>query len=163
MRRTSNALLIALFCLAGVSCAGGPREPINKLVAPVDVKTGWFDAGVEDGKNKLVPTIMLTLKNMSGEAVANVQLNAVIRRVGESEEWGGAFQKVIGTDGIAPGASTKPIVLRSNLGYTGIEPRAQMLKNSQFVDAQVQVFAKHGGNQWTKLGEWQIARELLTQ
>jgi hypothetical protein len=25
------------------------------------------------------------------------------------------------------------------------------------------VFAKHGGNQWTKLGEWQIAREMLTQ
>ena len=38
-----------------------------------------------------------------------------------------------------------------------------MLKNSQFVDAQVQVFAKHGGNQWTKLGEWRIERDLLTQ
>jgi hypothetical protein len=37
-----------------------------------------------------------------------------------------------------------------------------MLKNSQFVDARVQVFAKHGGSQWMKLGEWQIARELLT-
>ena len=58
---------------------------------------------------------------------------------------------------------TEPIVLRSNLGYTGTEPRAQMLKNSQFVDAQVQVFAKHGGNQWTKLGEWRIERDLLTQ
>ena len=95
--------------------------------------------------------------------VSNVQLNAVIRRVGESEEWGGAYQKVVGTEGIPPGSTTKPIVLRSNLGYTGIEPRAQMLKNSQFVDAHVQVFAKHGGNQWTKLGEWQIAREMLTQ
>ncbi len=146
-----------------MSCSGSAREPINKLIAPVEVKTGWFDAGVEDGKNKLVPAVMLTLKNMSGDHVANVQLNAVIRRVGESDEWGGAYQKVIGTEGIAPGASTKPIVLRSNLGYTGIEPRVQMLKNSQFVDAQVQLFAKHGGNQWTKLGEWQIARELLTQ
>ena len=163
MRWTSRALLIALVCAAGVSCSGSAREPINRLVEPVDVKTGWFDAGVEDGKNKLVPTIVLTLRNVSGESVANVQLNAVIRRVGESDEWGGAFLKVIGTDGIAPGASTKPIVLRSNLGYTGIEPRAQMLKNSQFVDAQVQVFAKHGGNQWTKLGEWKVAREMLNQ
>jgi hypothetical protein len=66
-------------------------------------------------------------------------------------------------EAIPPGGTTKPIVLRSNLGYTGSEPRAQMLKNSQFVDAHVQVFAKHGGNQWTKLGEWQIAREMLTQ
>ena len=163
MRRTSNAplLLATLFFLAG--CGSSAREPITKLVAPVDVKTGWFDAGVEDGKNKLVPTVMLTLKNVSSEPVANVQLNAVIRRVGETEEWGGAFQKVIGTDGVPPGASTKPIVLRSTLGYTGVEPRAQMLKNRLFVDAQVQVFAKHGGNQWMKLGEWPIARELLTQ
>ena len=129
----------------------------------MDVKTGWFDAGVEDGKNKLVPTVMLALRNVSSEPVANVQLNAVIRRAGEAEEWGGAFRKVIGTDGIPPGATTKPIVLRSNLGYTGVEPRAQMLKNRQFVDAHVQVFAKHGGNQWVKLGEWPIARELLTQ
>jgi hypothetical protein len=154
------ALLTLVFLTA---CGSSARQPITKLVAPVDVKTGWFDAGVEDGKNKLVPTVMLTLKNVSTEPVANVQLNAVIRRVGETEEWGGAFQKVIGTDGVAPGATTKPIVLRSTLGYTGIEPRVQMLKNRQFVDAHVQVFAKHGGNQWTKLGEWPIARELLTQ
>ena len=106
---------------------------------------------------------MLSLKNVSSEPVANVQLNAVIRRAGETEEWGGAFMKVIGIEGIPPGGTTKPIVLRSNLGYTGIEPRAQMLKNRQFVDARVQVFAKHGGNQWMKLGEWPIARELLTQ
>jgi hypothetical protein len=162
MRRTSNLLLTALSVLWVASC-GGASQPISKLVQPVDVKSGWFDAGVEDGKNKLLPTIVLTLKNVSNEQVANVQLNAVIRRVGETDEWGGAFQKAIGTDGIAPGGSTKPIVLRSNLGYTGIEPRAQMFKNSQFVDAQVQVFAKHGGEQWTKLGEWQIAREMLTQ
>ena len=163
MRRISSALLICLFVLSVASCTGAASAPINKLVAPVDVKTGWFDAGIEDGKNKLVPSVTLTLKNVSSEEVANVQLNAVIRRVGETEEWGGAFQKVIGNEAIPPGGSTKPIVLRSNLGYTGIEPRAQMLRNSQFVDAQVQLFAKHGGNQWTKLGEWRIARELLIQ
>jgi hypothetical protein len=145
------------------ACGAGASQPINKLVEPVDVRTGWFDAGVENSQNKLLPTITLTLKNVSNEPVANVQLNAVIRRVGETEEWGGAFLKAIGTEGIPPGGSSKPIVLRSNLGYTGSEPRAQMLKNSQFVDAQVQVFAKHGGNQWTKLGEWKIAREMLNQ
>jgi hypothetical protein len=152
-----------LILVAATACGSSASQPISKLVEPVDVRTGWFDAGVENGMNKLVPTVTLTLKNVSSEPVANVQLNAVIRRVGETEEWGGAFQKVIGTEGIPPGGVTKPIVLRSNLGYTGIEPRAQMLKNSQFVDAHVQVFAKHGGNQWTKLGEWQIAREMLNQ
>jgi len=156
-------LSLLLACTAAAACGGGASQPISELVEPVDVRTGWFDAGVENGMNKLLPTVTLTLKNVSDEPIANVQLNAVIRRVGETDEWGGAFQKVVGTEAIPPGGTTKPIVLRSNLGYTGIEPRAQMLKNSQFVDAHVQVFAKHGGNQWTKLGEWQIAREMLTQ
>ena len=163
MYRTSNALMLLVVIGVVATACGGASEPITKLVEPVDVRTGWFDAGVENGMNKLLPTVMLTLKNVSNEPVANVQVNAVIRRVGETDEWGGAFQKVVGTEGIPPGGTTKPIVLRSNLGYTGIEPRAQMLKNSQFVDAHVQVFAKHGGNQWMKLGEWQIAREMLTQ
>lgn len=159
----ATRFVLLLACAAATACGSGASEPITALVEPVDVRTGWFDAGVENGMNKLLPSITLTLKNVSSEPVANVQLNAVIRRVGETDEWGGDFQKVIGIEGIPPGGTTKPIVLRSNLGYTGIEPRAQMLKNSQFVDAYVQVFAKHGGNQWTKLGEWQIAREMLTQ
>jgi hypothetical protein len=155
--------LLSLAIAFAVACGSSAQQPISQLVEPVEVKTGWFDAGIENGMNKLVPTITLTLKNVGPEPVANVQLNAVIRRVGETEEWGGAYRKVIGNDGIRPGSTTKPITLQSNLGYTGIEPRIQMLKNSQFVDARVQLFAKHGGNQWVKLGEWQIARELLTQ
>ena len=155
--------LLLLAVLFHAACGSSAREPITVLIEPVEVKTGWFDAGVEDGKNKLLPTVSLKLKNVSDGPVANVQLNAVIRRVGETEEWGGAFRKVIDSSGLAPGAATEPIVLRSNLGYTSTEPRAQMLKNSQFVDAQVQVFAKHGGNQWTKLGEWRIERTMLTQ
>ena len=163
MRTSKSLAAVLILVFVSAACGSSASEPINKLVEPIDVKTGWFDAGVENGMNKLVPTLMLTLKNVSSEPVANLQLNAVIRRVGETEEWGGAFQKVVGMEAIPPGGTSKPIVLRSNLGYTGIEPRAQMLKNSQFVDAHVQVFAKHGGNQWTKLGEWQIAREMLTQ
>jgi hypothetical protein len=128
-----------------------------------DVKTGWYDAGIENGMNKLVPTVILTLKNVSGQKVALVQLNAVIRRMGEKEEWGGAYTRAIGSDGLASGAATAPIVLRSNLGYTGIEPRNVMLKNSQFVDAQIQLYAKYGGANWVKLGEYPIARELLTR
>ena len=163
MGPTSKALLAVLVLASVSACGSSAQQPIINLVEPVNVKTGWFDAGVENGMNKLVPTVMLTLKNVSTEPVATVQLNAVIRRAGETEEWGGAFMKVIGAEGLPPGATTKPIVLRSNLGYTGIEPRAQMLKNRQFVDAHVQVFAKHGGNQWMKLGEWPVARDLLTQ
>ena len=161
MRRVIAAVA-CLGVLASAACGQKPQD-ITKLLSVGDVRTGWYDAGVENGLNKLVPSVVLTLTNSGGESISNVQLNAVIRRVGETEEWGGAYMKVVGANGLAAGSSTKPIVLRSNLGYTGIEPRAQMLKNKQFVDAHVQVFVKHGGEQWVKLGEWPVARELLTQ
>jgi hypothetical protein len=38
-----------------------------------------------------------------------------------------------------------------------------MLQNSQFVDARVEIFGKHGRRQWVKIGEYQIDRQLLTQ
>src|SRR4029453_1448723 len=116
-------LLLVFTCVAAAAaCGSSARENIPKLVEPVDVRTGWFDAGVENGMNKLVPTVTLTLKNVSSDPVENVHLKSVIRRVGETEEWGGAYQKVVGMDAIPPGGTTKPIVLRSNLGYTGSEP-----------------------------------------
>jgi hypothetical protein len=38
-----------------------------------------------------------------------------------------------------------------------------MLSNSQFVDARVEVFAKHGSATWAKLAEFPIERQLLTR
>jgi hypothetical protein len=168
MPRNVWAILVAclLTIISGASvtaCGSRAAQDITKVLVVTDTKTGWYDAGVENGMNKLVPTVVLTLKNAGSEPISNVQVNAVIRRKGETEEWGGAYVKVVGANGLPVGASTKPIVLRSNLGYTSIEPRAQMLKHTQFVDANVQVFVKHGGEQYVKLGEWPVARELLTQ
>jgi len=160
--------LFAVFLLLSASSACGgsansSSQDISKLLAVTDIKTGWFDAGIENGMNKLVPTLTITLKNVSQQKVALVQLNAVIRRVGETEEWGGAYTKAIGSNGLAPGQSTPPIVLRSSLGYTGTEPRNVMFQNHLFVDAHIQLFAKYGGANWVKLGEYPVARDLLTQ
>lgn len=155
--------LLAAALLSACGSSASSAQDITKLIVVTDVKTGWFDAGIENGMNKLVPTLMLKLKNASSEKVTQVQLNAVIRRVGESDEWGGAYTRAIASEGLAPGASTPLITLRSNLGYTSTEPRATMLKHKQFVDAHIQLFAKYGGTNWVKLGEYPVARELLTQ
>ena len=156
-------LFLAMTALSGCAGSASSSQDVSKLLAVTEVKTGWFDAGLENGKNKLVPMLTITLKNVSQQNVALVQLNAVIRRVGEDEEWGGAYTRAIGSPGLAPGQSTPPIVLRSNLGYTGTEPRNVMFQNSLFVDAHIQLFAKQGGANWVKLGEYPVARDLLTQ
>jgi hypothetical protein len=158
--RIIPCVVVAL--LAVTSC-GGSEVDISRALEVTDVTTGWYDAGVENGLNKLLPTVGFRLKNVTSEPVTYVQLNAVFRLDGESEEWGGSFSKAIDGDGLAPGASTDRLELRSHLGYTSTEPRAIMLKHSQFKDANVKVFAKHGGQQWAPLGEWNIERAVLSR
>ena len=41
--------------------------------------------------------------------------------------------------------------------------RQQMLDNSQFVDAKIQLFAKYGSIQWPKVGEYAVPRTLITK
>ena len=155
-----TALVLALALVASACNRVNPTT----VLEPTDVVTGWFDAGIqEDGKNKLVPSISLKLRNKSEQRVGSVQINAVFRRVGEQEMWGEHFSWAIRNDDLAPGAFTEPLVLRSNLGYTGEQPRMQMLQNKEFVDAKVDIFLKQGSQSWAKLAEFQVARQLLTK
>lgn len=157
------AALLAL--VLAVSGCGGGNVDIARALQVTDVSSGWFDAGiVEDGKNKLVPSITFRLKNTHQSEIASVQMFAKFLRVGETDEWGTPpYVRAIGPDGLAAGAATEPLVLRSNLGYTGLQPRGQMLRNREFVDARVELYAKYRANNWVKLGEYQIERQLLTQ
>lgn len=153
-----------LVCVAAVALLAGcaRSRDVQKDLQLVDVHTGWYDAGIVEGKNKLVPSISLKVKNRSGEDIANVQMNAIFRRVGEQEAWGEHFVRAVDSNGLKAGATGGEIVLRSNLGYTGEQSRAEMLQNSQFVDARVEIFGKHGSNNWAKMGEFPVDRKLLT-
>ncbi len=163
MRQHGIRLLALAACAVVTVSCGGPSVEITEAVEVTDVKTGWFDDGIQpDGKNRLVPTVGFRLRNMTDESVSNVQLNAVFRQIGVTEEWGSSFMRAIGSDGLEPGVADE-LVLRSNLGYTSTEPRTVMLTHSQFKDVHVQVFAKHGGAQWTLLGEWDVERLMLME
>jgi hypothetical protein len=153
---------VGLMALASASCAG-PTVDLQKSLKVNGVITGWHNDGVVDGKNKLVPSISFTLTNHADAALGSLQVNAVYRRVGETAEWGTAFDSIAGSGGLAAGATSPSVTLQSPLGYTGTEPPTQMLQNHLFVDAQVTLFAKYGSSQWTKLGEYPIKRGLLPQ
>ena len=158
MRHTLLILPVLLATLAGCSTV----KPVDVL-EPQEVTTGWFDAGImTDGKNKLVPTVSLKLRNKADQAVTGVQIMAVFRRVNEQEMWGEHYGWAVRREELAPGASTNAIVMRSQLGYTGEQPRIQILQHKDFVDAKVEVFLKKGSQVWAKLGEFPIERQLLT-
>ena len=159
MRRGLVVPLLAGVLLTVSSCSG-PAIDLTKAVQVTDLTTGWYDAGVENGLNKLIPTVGLRLKNDIALPIRNIELNAVFRRVGETEEWGTSYTRVFG-NGLPPGVTSEQIVLRSNLGYTSTDPRSQMLRNSEFKDVHVRVFAKQGAAQWAPIGEWDIQRALI--
>ncbi len=155
-------LLIVSLILAAAGCT--PTVDLPQTVAITDVRTGWYDVGIlESGQNKLVPSISLKLQNKSSDSVARVQLNAIFHRVGEADGWGEHYVSAVDSNGLAAGGSTKVIVLRSTLGYTGDESRAEMLQHASFVDATVDIFGKQGRGNWVKLGEYRIDRQLLRQ
>ena len=153
------ALSLVTFMTAG--CAR-TRFVENDLKL-VEVKTGWYDAGIVGGQNKIVPSITLKLQNVSDESINRVQVWAVFRRANEDKTWGEHFVRAIGPEGLDSGKVGNSLVLRSMLGYTSSQSRAQMLQNREFVDAKVNVFGKHGSRTWIKMGEYTVDRHLLTE
>ena len=146
-----------------LATACGPSIDPVTVLEPVDVVTGWYDEGIVEGKNKLVPSVTLKFRNKSANPVSSIQVNAIFRRVGEQEMWGEHFGWAVPRKPLASGAETDVLVMRSALGYTGEQPRMQMLQNHEFIDAKVDIFLKTGSRVWSKLGEYPIQRQLLTR
>jgi hypothetical protein len=151
----AGCLLLVVGCGSAVDLKQGLQVDVEQ--------TGWFDAGIVNGQNKLVPMAAFRLKNVSGQRLSMLQVNALFRRVTEPDEWGSALVTAAGSAGLPPGATTDTLTVKSQLGYTGVDPRQEMLKNTHFVDAKVELFAKYGSTQWVRVGEYPIVRELITK
>ena len=139
---------------------------------PVDLKqalevnattTGWFDAGIVSGRNKIVPTVRVKLRMRSPVGLDRVAINALFRASDgkESELDNDVYIQRVDFQG----AETAPITIRAENGYTADPPQssADMLKHSQFRDMRVQILVKRGSAQWTDLGWIDIKRQLITQ
>lgn len=152
---------VAALLLPPVLAAGcAPPIDLKQALQVVDVTTGWFDAGIVDGKNKLVPSIAFRLKNLGSQEVGSVRLNVIFMVPPEWED--DTYIRGLDAAGLTPGTASDRFVVRAKYGVRGEQPRAEMLQHSQFRDARVRIFAKHGSSQWTPLGEFPVQRQLLT-
>src|SRR5262245_12487876 len=103
--RASLLLTLACACLIPLACGGSPID-IKQALQITEPVTGWYDAGIVNGQNKLVPTIAFRVKNSSSQPLTYVSLNAVFRVINDPEELGSALLKGIGGDALAPGAAS---------------------------------------------------------
>ena len=151
--------LVTLLALVAAGCA----KPVDlkQAIEVSDLTTGWYDAGIVEGKNKLVPSVTFRLKKPPDTSVA-LSLNVVFKAEGDSDDWDDVFVQRVD---FAGGSQTAPLVVRPGKGYTGDPPqsRSDMLKNSQFRDLNAKIFAKQSSTQWVELQQVKIARQILTQ
>ena len=153
------AVLIIL--VASVSCS----KPVDfkQALEMGDISSGWFDAGIVGGRNKIVPSVTLRLRKKSPVDLNRLSINALFRAADgkESELNNDVYVQRVDFEA----DQTQPITLRPDHGYTAEPPqsRADMLKHSQFRDLRVQILVKAGSTQWTDLGWIDVKRQLITQ
>ena len=75
MRAVRSALLL-LLCRGVRRLRPGRRSHHGLQVQ--DVSTGWFDAGIVNGQNKLVPSITFRLKNISDQKLVVLQVQRAV-------------------------------------------------------------------------------------
>ena len=159
----ARSTLFAFGLLSAALLAGACGKPIDlkQVIQVPDVSSGWFDAGIQNGKNKLVPSVTFKLKKNGDVNLSSISLNLTYIFIDTQEHADDVFVQSVAFEG----AETAPIVVRSQWGYTGDPPqtRAEMLKNSHFRDMEVQIFAKQSSSQWVELQRVKIARQLLTE
>ncbi|HEX6322191.1 MAG TPA: hypothetical protein VFZ36_00585 [Vicinamibacterales bacterium] len=159
---TRRILLCALVA-AGASLASACSSGTAASLELQNVSSGYFDAGIVNGENKIVPSITFTLHNKGSEPASNVQLNVHFRVVDQDGNMDEKLVRAVGSDGLAPGQASEPITVRSDVGYTSQQSRADMLTNSNFRDVQVRVFGKSGSEQWVPIGEAAVERTILVR
>jgi hypothetical protein len=168
--RAFSRLGLVLAVSAAAAC--GPPIDLTKALEVVDVQTGYYDDGVQtrnlgDGRppvpaNVLKPSITFKLKNVSAQPLTSVQLMASFWKDGEDGEWDSVMATGISTHALAPGDSTPPITLKSNVAYNVEGARMSLFTDHRYVPVTLKLFGKRGGGLY-RLGEHKIAQVILPQ
>ncbi len=169
MRIVRAALILALI---GTAAGCGKPVDLKQTLQVNDLSGGYRDAGIVEGRNKIVPSISFRLKKSTDQSLSPLSLNLAFKKLPPpgitpapgsptEEDWDDAFSESVPFNGNETGLLTYKI----NAGYTGDPPqsRADILKNSHFQDVRVHIFAKHSSSQWTEIGSFLLPRQLITQ
>jgi hypothetical protein len=143
---------------------------LKKVLQVTDIAGGYHDAGIVDGRNKLVPSVTFRIKKSTDDDIRPLSLNVVFKKLprpgaavppGSSgeEDWDEVFVQNVAFNG----SQTAPLTVQPKAGYTGDPPqsRADILKHSQFQDVRVHIFAKHSASQWVEIATYDIPRQVL--
>lgn len=159
-----RSVLAGAWCVLATAAAAGCSKSVDlkQTLELTDVTSGWFDAGVVNGQNKIVPTVSFRIRKKADVELPPLALNIVFNNADGSPS---SFEDIYLARVPVEGGQTDTITARSKNGYTADPPqtRADMLKNSSFRDVAVQVFAKQSSAQWVELQRITVQRQILTR
>jgi hypothetical protein len=162
LRRTG--LLLAIGVALSTSC--GREIDFKQALQVTDLSGGWYDAGIVDGKNKLVPTMSFRLRKPADVQLNTIALNIIFKRVAPDKKTEEDLDEVfLQKVEFSEGTQTPLLTVRPQHGYTGDAPqtRAQILEHSKFWDGRAVVFAKQSSTTWVDLIRYDIPRVLVTK
>jgi len=161
-RVVASGFCVVAFALALPGC----QKPVDlkSALQIAELTGGWYDAGIVEGSNRLVPSVTFKIRRTPDADVNPLQLNVVFKRIVDKtdEDWDEFFVQRVD---FADRTETTPLTVRPSAGYKGDsgQTRAEMLKNSQFRDVRAIIFAKHSSANWVELARYEIPRQILTK
>ena len=132
MRTLAPAVLVAVLAVLSARC-GRPVD-LKQVLQVSDLSGGYHDAGIVDGRNKIVPTVSFRLKKSTNDDIRPLSLNVVFKKLPKA-----------GYTGDPP------------------QSRADILTHSMFQDVRAHIFAKHSATQWVEIGSFDIPRQILAR
>src|ERR1700745_3794097 len=81
MRLLAPALGIAFLGAALAAAGCSPAVDLKQVLQVTDVVSGYHDAGIVDGKNKIVPTITFRLKKSTQESLRPLSVNVYFKKL----------------------------------------------------------------------------------
>jgi hypothetical protein len=160
------ALLFPLALLVG-SCS----QPVDlkQNLKVTEVSGGWFDFGIVEGKNKLVPSLTFKITKPADVNLRSLSLNVHFKKIVDpskpgiegEEEFDEVFLQMVPFEN----NETKLLTVRPTTGFTGDPPqtRAEMLQHRLFQDVRARVFAKQSSTTWVEILAFDLPRTILTK
>ena len=158
MVRRVAVIIVLAASVTAVACDSTPD--LAQALSVTDVLSGWYDNGLKNGQNHLLPSITFRLKNQSDRSIYGVQLSVAFWQEGADGEWDSKQVTGIGGTPVGAGYSTEPITVRASVGHTTDAPRAEMFAHSAFKDVVVKLFAKRGGRIFP-IGQFKVERRII--
>jgi hypothetical protein len=167
-RRLIAPCFLPLVLAVAASCS--QSVDFKQTLRVSDVSGGWYDFGIVDGKNKLVPSVSFRIRKPADVRLRSVSINVHFKKIidpakpgleGEEEFDEVFLEKVEFPDGV----QTAVLNVRSQAGVTGDPPqtRSEMLQHSQFRDMRARVFAKQSSTTWVDLLTFDLPRTVITK